>query len=143
MVKFIFFFGSRTLLSQKPNFFLILPSVYGDLPWCLPAGRQGGIGRPACGRQARWEKVLNMIYVYAISSIGKNYIYIGLTSDLNRRLEQHNSGKERTTRSYKPFELIFSEVCKSRPEARTREKYWKSGIGKEKLKELRTRLEKE
>jgi putative endonuclease len=36
--------------------------------------------------------------------------------------------------------LIYSEECKTRPEARVREKYWKSGIGKEKLKKLRDSL---
>lgn len=83
------------------------------------------------------KKVHYMFYVYALASVEKNYIYVGLTKDLEERIGQHNSGKERTTRSYRPFKLIFSELCSSRPEARTREKYWKSGIGKEKLKELR------
>ncbi|MFD2517537.1 GIY-YIG nuclease family protein [Salinimicrobium flavum] len=81
-----------------------------------------------------------MFYVYAISSFEKNYIYVGFTSNLDRRFEQHNSGKEKTTRNYRPFEIIFSEICSSRTEARTREKYWKSGIGKEKLKDLRNKL---
>jgi len=81
-----------------------------------------------------------MFYVYALSSYEKNYIYVGLTSDIKRRIEQHNAGKEKTTRNYRPFKLIFSEICNSRSEARTKEKYWKSGIGKEKLKKLRTTL---
>ncbi|MCX2838792.1 GIY-YIG nuclease family protein [Salinimicrobium sp. MT39] len=81
-----------------------------------------------------------MFYVYALSSLKENYIYVGLTSDLNRRFEQHNSGKERTTRKFRPFKLIFSEICSSRTEARIREKYWKSGIGKEKLRKLRSNI---
>jgi putative endonuclease len=78
-----------------------------------------------------------MIYVYAISSLEQNYIYVGLTEDVVKRLERHNGGREKTTRFYKPFELIYSEICKDRIEARTREKYWKSGCGKEKLRIIR------
>ncbi len=78
-----------------------------------------------------------MITIYAISSIAHNYIYVGMTQNLEERLKRHNSGREKTTRAYLPFEVIFTEVCMSRPEARKREKYWKSGIGKEKLRRLR------
>ncbi|MGJ5642824.1 GIY-YIG nuclease family protein [Formosa sp. S-31] len=81
-----------------------------------------------------------MYYVYAISSKLHNYIYVGLTQNVEIRIQRHNDGRERTTRFYKPFELIYSEVCETRPEARLREKYWKSGIGKEKLRKLRDSL---
>jgi putative endonuclease len=66
-----------------------------------------------------------------------NYIYVGLTQDIGIRVKRHNDGRERTTRFYRPYELIFSEVCNTRVEARLREKYWKSGIGKEKLRTIR------
>ena len=77
-----------------------------------------------------------MYKVYAIKSLVKNYIYVGLTTKLNDRLKRHNSGYEKTTRSYKPFELIFTEKHNLRQDARKREKYLKSGIGKEFLKSL-------
>ncbi|MCH2490255.1 MAG: GIY-YIG nuclease family protein [Flavobacteriales bacterium] len=75
-----------------------------------------------------------MFYVYALSSIERKYIYVGLTNNLNRRIAQHNSGYEKTTKPYRPFSLILVEECSTRKEARFREKYWKSGSGKEKLK---------
>jgi len=78
-----------------------------------------------------------MLYVYAISSLGHNYIYVGLTKDIKERFVRHNTGREKTTKFYKPFVLIYSEVCENRVEARKREKYWKSGIGKEKLRKIR------
>ncbi len=77
-----------------------------------------------------------MYYVYVISSINKKYIYVGMTNNLERRLKQHNMGYEKTTKPNLPFKLIYTEICDSRIEARIREKYWKSGIGKEKLKEI-------
>jgi putative endonuclease len=64
-----------------------------------------------------------MIYVYAISSVHYNYIYVGMTKDLKARIERHNQGRERTTKPYAPFVLIYNEVHPSREEARKREKY--------------------
>jgi putative endonuclease len=78
----------------------------------------------------------NMFYVYAISSEVKNYIYVGLTNDIERRLDEHNLGYNKTTKPYKPFKLILLEKYETRIEARSREKYLKSGIGKEFLKKL-------
>lgn len=66
-----------------------------------------------------------------------NYIYVGMTKNLEERISRHNSGREKTTKPYLPYELIFSEVCEDRIEARRREKYWKSGFGKERLRQIR------
>ena len=78
-----------------------------------------------------------MFYVYAISSLKRAYIYVGLTTNLELRLKRHNSGREKTTKPYLPFELLHSETCSTRILARKREKYWKSGVGKEQLKRMR------
>ena len=79
-----------------------------------------------------------MFHIYAISSEIKNYIYVGMSEDVEKRVLRHNSGREKTTRPYKPFKLIFTEcVSADRKEVRKREKYWKSGIGKEKLRNIR------
>lgn len=77
-----------------------------------------------------------MFFVYAIKSLSRNYIYVGLTADLERRLHEHNSGKNKTTRPYRPFVLIHSESFPTRLLAREREKYLKSGVGKEFLRSL-------
>ncbi|MCH9030613.1 MAG: GIY-YIG nuclease family protein [Bacteroidetes bacterium] len=78
-----------------------------------------------------------MYTVYAIKSKTRNYIYVGLTSNLNERLHRHNSSYEKTTRAYAPFNLIFFENFLSRVEARAKEKYLKSGVGKEFLKKIK------
>ena len=77
-----------------------------------------------------------MYYVYAIKSVHRDYIYVGLTDNLTRRLDQHQRGQNKTTAPYRPFILIYQEVCDTRAEARVREKYLKSGVGKEFLKRL-------
>jgi putative endonuclease len=77
-----------------------------------------------------------MYLVYAIKSLNKKYIYVGLTKDLENRLVRHNKGYEKTTRTYRPFRLIYQEFFETRIQARIKEKYLKSGIGKEFLKKL-------
>ncbi len=75
-------------------------------------------------------------YVYALKSESRQYIYVGLTDNLERRIAQHNSGKSKTTKPYRPFRLIFSEKFSSRIEAREKEKYLKSTTGKRFLYKL-------
>jgi putative endonuclease len=84
------------------------------------------------GRQARYD--VSMYFVYVLSSEGRQYWYVGLTNNLERRIRQHQNGKERTTRSYRPFRLVHSESYITRQAARNREKYLKSGVGREWLK---------
>ena len=62
---------------------------------------------------------------------------LGLTSNLEERLKRHNGFREKTTKPYAPFKLIYFEETETRIEARKREKYWKSRSGKEKLRKLR------
>uniref|UniRef100_A0A832G097 GIY-YIG nuclease family protein n=1 Tax=Ignavibacterium album TaxID=591197 RepID=A0A832G097_9BACT len=83
-----------------------------------------------------------MIYVYALKSKTRNYIYVGMTANITDRMHRHNSGYEKTTRSYRPFELIYLEEFKDRHQAREKEKYLKSGIGKEYLKKIINQLQK-
>jgi len=78
-----------------------------------------------------------MFTVYAIRSEVRSYIYVGMTGNLERRLGEHNRGENRSTKAYKPFVLIYTETFETRVEAREKEKYFKSGIGKEFLKTLK------
>jgi putative endonuclease len=71
-----------------------------------------------------------------LKSVNRSYIYVGLTDNIIRRTKQHNEGKNKTTKPYLPFVVILIEDYPSRIEARKREKYLKSGSGKEFLKTL-------
>ena len=77
-----------------------------------------------------------MYFVYAIKSKSRNYLYVGLTNNLERRLDEHNQGKNKTTRPYRTFELILMEKYETRLQARNREKFLKNGLGKEFLKSI-------
>jgi putative endonuclease len=56
--------------------------------------------------------------------------YTGYTSDLRKRFNEHNSNKVFSTKSRGPFRLIYYEACIIEDDARAREKYLKSGMGK-------------
>ena len=76
-----------------------------------------------------------MWYVYFITNEDKTFHYIGITQNPRRRLEKHNEGATKSTRFYRPFKkIIIIERVETRIEARKMEKYYKSGIGREKLR---------
>ncbi|MBU2259355.1 GIY-YIG nuclease family protein [Patescibacteria group bacterium] len=50
-----------------------------------------------------------MFTVYVLRSQKKKYFYVGLTNSILRRFNQHQNGKEKTTRSYCPFDLVYLE----------------------------------
>jgi len=74
-------------------------------------------------------------YIYVLQSQKDYNIYIGITNNLERRLKQHNAGKNLSTKYRSPFKLIYKEQHKNRIEARKREKFLKSGCGREWIKE--------
>lgn len=62
-----------------------------------------------------------MFYTYLIKSKNKNWFYIGSTKDLKNRFEKHNGGEVKSTKFYKPFELVYYESYKTYSLARKRE----------------------
>ena len=77
-----------------------------------------------------------MIVVYAIYDRKLNEIYVGMTNNLNRRLSEHERGQSFYTRKFTEIILIHKEEVDNYKEGRKREKYLKSGCGKEFLKTL-------
>ena len=75
-------------------------------------------------------------FVYALRSLKDNNLYIGISRDPEKRVESHNKGKTESTKNRGPFVLIYKECCNSLEEAREEEKYYKSGFGREVIKNL-------
>jgi putative endonuclease len=73
-----------------------------------------------------------MYYVYALHNTLINKIYIGQTSNLNQRLEQHNKkyGNHYTSKFEGEWILIYHESVSTRSEAIKREKQLKSSRGR-------------
>jgi len=71
-----------------------------------------------------------MWYTYLLKSKKSGDWCTGVTNNLRKRLWQHNNGKSSYTRSRGPYTLIYYEACYNEKDARSREKYLKSGMGK-------------
>ncbi len=65
-----------------------------------------------------------------------NRLYVGLSSNVSKRIKSHNFGQTKSTKGYRPWKLVYSEFIGERNLARKREKYLKIGCGKEYLKNL-------
>ena len=74
-----------------------------------------------------------MYYTYVIENRNKRW-YTGFTSDLWKRFSEHNTGKSNYTKHKGPYKLVYYEACLKEEDARSREKYLKSGMGKRYLK---------
>lgn len=77
-----------------------------------------------------------MCKVYILKS--KNYLktYIGITTDLEKRLKEHNLGCSFYTKKYKSWEIVYTEGCKNIQSARLKEKYLKSCAGRKRIKNI-------
>jgi len=72
-----------------------------------------------------------MHYVYLIRSIEQpTQTYVGLTSDLKKRLKKHNYGEVPRTSKYKPWRLVSYTAFQSKEKAADFEAYLKSGSGR-------------
>ena len=80
-----------------------------------------------------------MFYTYVIQSKKDGRWYTGSTGDLRKRFKEHNDKKVSSTKGRTPFKLIYYEACINEKDARTREKYLKTGMGK---RYLRNRLKR-
>lgn len=75
-----------------------------------------------------------MYYTYVLKSLKNGQFYTGSTSDLRKRFSQHNDGKSTYTHGRGPYKLMYYEACPNESDARSREKYLKSGMGKRYIK---------
>ena len=79
----------------------------------------------------------NMPCVYILCSDNTNRFYVGSSREDSggRRLKSHNAGKNKSTKAGRPWKLIYEEQCSGYTEARKKENYLKSGVGRRWIKE--------
>ena len=99
----------------------------------IQTSRGGGTGPPAkaialaiAGRQMQ----MKYYYTYVLKSIKDDKFYVGWTDNLKLRLKEHNGGRVKSTKSRKPFSLVYFEACLNRKLAIKREKQLKTGYGR-------------
>ena len=71
-----------------------------------------------------------MFYVYILKSLKDGNFYIGYSSNLKRRIQEHSNGKVKSTRNRRPLKLICYEAYLDKETALGREKYLKTSDGK-------------
>ncbi|HWO07344.1 MAG TPA: GIY-YIG nuclease family protein [Candidatus Paceibacterota bacterium] len=67
-----------------------------------------------------------MYFVYVLKSERSRKSYVGHTDNLEKRLLEHNFGKNTSTKPFAPWVRVYHEEYKSREAAVKREKYLKS-----------------
>ena len=75
-----------------------------------------------------------MFYNYLLKSENNKVLYTGYTSDLKKRLKEHNQGLNVSTKSCIPWKMIYYKACLDIEDAKRREKYLKTTQGKRLLK---------
>jgi putative endonuclease len=73
-------------------------------------------------------------FIYVLKSKLTGSSYVGHTSDIEKRLIEHNNNKSLSTRGKKPWRLVYKEEYTTRSDAASREKYFKSIKGRLELK---------
>jgi predicted GIY-YIG superfamily endonuclease len=80
--------------------------------------------------EASAQQGASMYYVYLIESTTvSSRRYVGLTTDLKRRLSEHNAGKSSHTAKFLPWHLVTYIAFSVRRQAEDFERYLKSGSG--------------
>ncbi|MBM3206694.1 MAG: GIY-YIG nuclease family protein [Candidatus Staskawiczbacteria bacterium] len=77
-----------------------------------------------------------MFYFYILKSEKTNQYYIGSTENFDNRLKKHNLGMVKSTKSSKPWKMVFIQNFLTFSEARKMEvkvKKWKSRTAIERL----------
>ncbi len=77
-------------------------------------------------------------FVYVLRSSKNDSLYIGCTSDLQKRLEEHNNKQNTSTARYAPWEVIYFEGFISKDDAYKREQSLK--LHAQGLRRLKERL---
>ncbi len=62
-----------------------------------------------------------MFHVYMLKSAKREKLYIGVTSNLTKRIKEHNAGVSQSTKPYIPWLLVYYESYRSAKDARDRE----------------------
>ncbi len=73
-------------------------------------------------------------FAYILKSLSHGTHYYGSTENLEKRLKEHNAGRQKYTKGRRPWVLHYSETFETRQEAMQRERYFKTIEGYNYLK---------
>lgn len=87
------------------------------------------------------EKINMNYFVYILLSVKDGKYYIGSTKNVEKRLREHNSGSVLSTKSRRPFQIVYTEEYPNKRDAHRREQKIKSYKGGRAFKSLLTRVD--
>ena len=94
-------------------------------------------------RDIRQRRTGNKSYmkVYVLKSLKNGNLYKGFSKSIAKRLKLHNSGHVKSTKNARPWELVYFEDVRDLVEARRREIFLKSGVGRKYLSDILSNTE--
>jgi len=75
-------------------------------------------------------------YVYILRSKKDGELYVGCTNDLQKRIKEHNDGLVFSTKNKRPYDIIHYESYLNKKDAFLREKWLKTGWGRNQIKKI-------
>jgi putative endonuclease len=82
-----------------------------------------------------------MFHVYVLKSQKCGRRYVGFCENLETRIRRHDLGRSNGTHHGVAWILVHSENCSNRAEPTKKEKYYKSGRGRDELDQLQCGFE--
>ena len=82
-----------------------------------------------------------MHYLYILLSETKSRTYTGVTESIEKRLKEHNSGRAKSSRPYRPYKILYTQAFRTLIEARQAERFYKSTADRRRLKQMISTLE--
>ena len=76
------------------------------------------------------KQYMKFYYVYVLYNKLKNFIYVGYSEDVKKRVKYHNSGFVKSTKAYMPLEIIHYAAYSNMKDAKRREEYLKTNRGR-------------
>ena len=77
-----------------------------------------------------------MFYVYILLNDAETKTYTGVSDGVEKRLAEHNAGRVKSSRPYRPYKIVHVEQFETLKEAWQKEKFYKSTTGRRRFKEM-------
>ncbi len=78
-------------------------------------------------------------HVYILRSVRRDRYYIGSSENVDKRVKEHNRGRVKSTKAYRPYVVVHTEIYLSKTDALRRERYLKSPSGWRDLQIIKAR----
>lgn len=84
----------------------------------------------------RREKLGRAYYAYVLISKDGKRTYTGHTENFKKRLKEHNAGEVKSSKQFRPYEILVLESFKTLKEAKEKELFYKSSTGRYRLRKI-------